>query len=497
MAKKVTPKSQREISISQQTPYTGVNPNDVTFDLKNRGNQLSSKDDDVKSFELGFKEIDEVLKYYVDNVIKPSIIQNGTIQKVPLIYGSGERWDQFQKKGYLKDKSNKIMLPLMVYKRESIEKNRSISNKLDSNAPSNLQVFEKSYSSKNRYDKFNILNNAVPTKKYYATVVPDYVNITYDFSIGTYYIEQLNKLIEDMNYASDSYWGDPESFKFRARIDNFSTPVEISEGGERRVRATFKLKLYGYIVPSNIQQELSTLKKWNSKSRIIFDVEVVDQLSTEEIQSPSPSKSTFLTNSKTITQSLETRYNYPILTQTTSYYYGDEGWQLENVWAPIYSQSVIQDFRKVDLLDFYTLSSPNIFGNTERFTNSTGGTLVDDISFMSPIDITYDHYLGLQYINATIPNLSWEDSLEAVAAYDDGSWNIPPLSLMVQLIDFQWIDDNRVLNKKMGISNLNWTSTTKPYATTIAWTIRANFNQISVSLKSSTTLEAELVYRPI
>jgi hypothetical protein len=31
----------------------------------------------------------------------------------------------------------------------------------------------------------------------------------------------MNKLIEAINYASDSYWGDPESFKFKASIDSF------------------------------------------------------------------------------------------------------------------------------------------------------------------------------------------------------------------------------------------------------------------------------------
>ena len=80
---------------------------------------------------------------------------------------------------------------------------------------------------KNEYDNFNILNNRIPKKESYAVVVPDYVNLTYDFIISTYYVEQMNKIVEAMNYASDSYWGNPERFKFRARIDNYTTSVEI------------------------------------------------------------------------------------------------------------------------------------------------------------------------------------------------------------------------------------------------------------------------------
>ena len=44
------------------------------------------------------------------------------------------------------------------------------------------------------------------------------------------YIEQMNKLVEIINYASDAYWGDPEKFSFRARIDSYATTTELSQG---------------------------------------------------------------------------------------------------------------------------------------------------------------------------------------------------------------------------------------------------------------------------
>jgi hypothetical protein len=162
-------------------------------------------------------------------------------------------------------------MPLITFKRNNIEKNRSITNKLDSNSPNNINVFTKSYSKNNAYSNFDLLNNRVPQKEYYAVVVPDYVTITYDFIISTYYIEQLNKLIEAFNYASDSYWGDPEKFKFRARIDSFATPVEVVQGGERTVKATFGLKLHGYIVPETTQKELSSIKKFHNKTTVVIE----------------------------------------------------------------------------------------------------------------------------------------------------------------------------------------------------------------------------------
>jgi hypothetical protein len=38
----------------------------------------------------------------------------------------------------------------------------------------------------------------------------------------------MNKIIEAINYASDSYWGDKERFKFNAKIDTFSNSVEVA-----------------------------------------------------------------------------------------------------------------------------------------------------------------------------------------------------------------------------------------------------------------------------
>ena len=273
-----TPKTQREISISQQDAFDSTRGNPNASSTFNRGEQVSFRDDTTKPFALGFKEIDEAIFYYMENVIKPTVQQNGVVQKVPIIYGSPERWKQIQKDGYYRDKKGKIMMPLITFKRNTIERNRGLSRKLDANNPNNVQIFTKRYSNKDSYNNFDILNNKTPQEQQYAVIMPDYVNITYDFIISTYYVEQLNKLIEAINYSSNSYWGNPERFKFKATIDSFATPVELASGGERTVKATFQLKLYGYIVPSTIQKELTAIKKFNNKTQIIFNMEVVSNL---------------------------------------------------------------------------------------------------------------------------------------------------------------------------------------------------------------------------
>ena len=286
--RKVIPKTQKEISKGMHHPYSGEigNPNDANYQISNRSNQISLKDDNVKPFTVGLYDIDETILYYFNNVIKPTVIQNGKRINVPVIYANSERWNQIQKNGYFRDKKDKIMMPLITFKRTNIEKNRNITNKLDANFPNNYVVYEKSYSSNNTYDKFNILNNRRPTKDMYAVVVPDYVTLNYDCIISTYYMEQMNGIVEAINYASDSYWGNPERYQFRARIDSVATNVELPEGNNRVVKSTFSIKMYGYIVPNILQKDLASIKKYVSKARIIFNPEIVDNINDVETSQP-------------------------------------------------------------------------------------------------------------------------------------------------------------------------------------------------------------------
>jgi hypothetical protein len=282
--RKVTPKTQREISVSLQEPLTpgGIgfsptgNPNNA--DNVNRATQQSFKDDTVKPFSIGLEDLDWAIMYYFQNVIKPSVIQNGESIPVPVIYGSPEKWASFQKFGYIRDLNSRIMAPLLMFKRNSIEKNRSVTNKLDANQPHNISITNKKYSQQNAYSKFNILNGIKPEKTLYATVVPDYITVTYECAVFTYYNEQLNKIIEAVEYASDAYWGDPECFKFKTNIDSFTSTTELSDNKERIVKSTFTLKMYGYIIPDTIQKGTTFISKFSDRNVINFTTETVSNI---------------------------------------------------------------------------------------------------------------------------------------------------------------------------------------------------------------------------
>ena len=241
----------------------------------NRGRITSRKDDKVKDFSIGLQDHDEAIMYYFNNVIKPSVIINGNRTNVPVIYGSPERWKGVQRDGYFRDKEGKLQVPLIMFKRDSVEKRRDLGNKIDGNNPQLYYTFQEKYTKRNQYDNFSVLQNRMPQRELHAVVVPDFIKLSYTCIIWCDYIAQMNKLVEMINYSSDSYWGDPEKFKFNARIDTYSNTTEISQGDNRIVKTNFGLTLQGYLVPDSINKELTKKpQKFFSKSTVVFNGEL-------------------------------------------------------------------------------------------------------------------------------------------------------------------------------------------------------------------------------
>jgi len=279
---KPIPKNQSEVTQQAINPPYLSNqgkPISETAFSKDRGTDYSMRNDTVKDISVGLEDIDSAIMYYFENIIKPNVIQNGQQIAVPILYGSPERWKSVQADGVYRDMSGAIQLPLIMFKRENIEKNRSIGNKLDGNTTHLYQVVGSKYNSKNAYDQFDILNNKVPSEQYYISAVPDYVTLTYACIVFTNFIEQNNKIVEAIQWASDSYWGDPARWKFRASIDSFATTTLLENTTERAAKSTFNIKVNGYILPNSVNKSLAIAgSKFYTKSQIVFDIETTGSL---------------------------------------------------------------------------------------------------------------------------------------------------------------------------------------------------------------------------
>jgi len=166
-----------------------------------------------------------------------------------------------------------------MFKREGFDKNRTLGNKLDGNTVHNYQVVGTKFNQRNIYDNFSVLNNRTPSNQYYITSVPDYLTVNYTCIVFTDFVEQNNKIVEAIEFSSDSYWGDPNRFKFKANIDSFSTTTLLEQGQDRAAKSTFNIKLFGYIIPDTINKDLSTARsKFYTQAQVIFDIETTGSL---------------------------------------------------------------------------------------------------------------------------------------------------------------------------------------------------------------------------
>jgi hypothetical protein len=253
---KPLPRSERRIK------YGGV---------ANRGTIKTRNNDTVKNVEVGLLDVDASIMYYFNNVIKPTVIEQGEEVKVPLMYANPERWATIRKQGFLRDSKRQVITPVIAFKRTSMAKRTEIAvDKLDANDPKLFYSFEKKYSSQNRYNRFSTDQGILPQRELYNVAMPDYVTLNYECVIWTAYIEQMNKIIEKVNWADGSYWGEPGKLKFRSNIESFEDSTEMSEG-ERFIKTTFSLQLYGYLVPESFNEKINTQKFITPKKIDIID----------------------------------------------------------------------------------------------------------------------------------------------------------------------------------------------------------------------------------
>lgn len=247
---------------------------------ENRAYQISVKDAREKDFYIGIKDIDEAVYYYFNNVLKLSVIQNNTQLNVPILYGTPENWKSIQNDGYYRDNQGKLMAPLLVFKRKSITQNRNLGYKLDGNLVHNLQTFKTGFNRRNHYSNFNVLNSRAPEQKYLVSVTPDYITVEYDCVLFTYFVEQMDKLVETINFASRNYWGDPNRFQFMSSIETFSDEIAYAVGENRAIRNSFSMTLNGYLIPDTVNKKLANANVYYGVSNVQFGLET--STATEE-----------------------------------------------------------------------------------------------------------------------------------------------------------------------------------------------------------------------
>ena len=235
----------------------------------NRGKEIKSTQTDLKRSVTLF-DIDYAMMSYLEDTVLPTLKDaKGTAIKIPVIYGNSERWNGARRQGVYRDAKGKLQLPILMIRRTSIAKDETMQMP---NRHLSYPAITK-WSKDNRYDRFTAMGAAVsPKQEIYKITMPDYVEVNYDCMCWTNFTEQLNEVIEHLNFTSQ-YWGDKEKYKFRTTVSEYNVVNEVGEGTERINRVEFSLNVKAYLIPEKFDGELTTKKSMSIK-RVIVSNEV-------------------------------------------------------------------------------------------------------------------------------------------------------------------------------------------------------------------------------
>ena len=242
---------------------------------ENRGYDTKTNEGDSTPVSVGLETIDTAILKYLQTKIKPIVTQHRKQIQVPVIYGNPERWKSAQVDGALRDKNGMLQLPIMMVRRTNMKEN-AINN--PTNKYQNY-LFKTGWNSREIYDRFAVVNGVKPSERYQQTLIPDYYDITYEGLIWTEFMEQMNKIIENLSFESNEYWGEDNNFKFKAKISQFDNVTELPAGESRIVRSKFTIDIKAYILPQssldkNGNRQLTSRLVYSPK-KVVFDTEIL------------------------------------------------------------------------------------------------------------------------------------------------------------------------------------------------------------------------------
>lgn len=243
--------------------------------VDNRALHTRRDTDKLKNFTVTIKDIDETVFGHLQKM-NLLVVDSGNHIKVPVSYASPEKWKSVQNDGFMRDNNGRIILPALIFYRTSSESDKDM---MTFNKYLRYAVM-KQYSIKNQYTKFSVLmNRNVPVNEVYNVVMPDHMVFNYKFIVWTEYIEQMNSLIERINFETNDYWGVERGFRFRTFVNSYIHTTEVEAGSDRLIKTEFDLTLRGYLLPDLFAPGLDgfrpTTEKTFTAKKVILGTEVV------------------------------------------------------------------------------------------------------------------------------------------------------------------------------------------------------------------------------
>jgi len=248
-----------------------------------RESQVRRDEDTVRGLSITLYDVDFAIKRYIEQTIKPTVIENGRSIPVPVQYGSPEKWTSMQKLAALRDGKSKANFPLIVYTRTGVEKNTDLPklSVLPGSERHQMDHFVNRYTEINKYDKFSTLQNRQPKMERYSMVVPNFVNISYELQLYCDFIEQINDINEMFLDHEGRAWG--IEYKFMSRQDSMQLNTSVPSDGDRINTSTINLNVKAGLISKNSDMTPTTRRNvtsYNIKfgTRTVNDINNIDEI---------------------------------------------------------------------------------------------------------------------------------------------------------------------------------------------------------------------------
>ena len=246
----------------------------ITPDLiLNRAEQIRRDDDVIRTAKRTVYDIDYAIKWYIENEIQPQITDNKQPLSVPVIFSSGEKWDNVRRLGYLRDEKGMLQSPVIMLKRNSVtERDNVKGNDVNRPVAGNSFSYRAKYNARNRYEDqlFPIpKNDPQPSQTVYVVDIPRYVTIEYDMMLWCDFTVQLNDLVDQFLTYNRFSWGN-EGNKFPTSMGAVSFETVNTVGEDRLVRATIPLTVTATLLAEQ-ETRTSTLRKAYSVKKVTFE----------------------------------------------------------------------------------------------------------------------------------------------------------------------------------------------------------------------------------
>ena len=239
--------------------------------ILNKAEQVSRRTDDVKTPSVGIYDIDSAFKDFLEKDVKPTIVEDGKFIPVSVMYASPENWASAQRDGFMRDSNGKVLTPLISFKRNSLDINTEFSKLKVLTDADTSRTFVKKYTKENRYDAFSQLVDQKPVEERYIVDTPDYVNISYEVIIWCNYMDDLNKIVEQIIYFQGGTFG--QRYKFQIKGESYSFETTNTVGEERIVRSNITLTAKAYLVPEHKGQVVNSQKAFGN-SKIVWNTKL-------------------------------------------------------------------------------------------------------------------------------------------------------------------------------------------------------------------------------